>query len=256
MQEYRKDIFTKRKCRNSRKVRNSLLKVISLQHFCLCFSSIKKKVSLLLLYSYWIDGFFFFNFHVYSFPWSLNWKKIFSKPLWYNLLYSVIVKTEDLFLQWTKMFLTLLLIARVSHRLHSYGNVLEAHWSVIEHILELSVLKILTKACICDLRVQNIYFASSPFFKQVSYRFSVAFNSLRRHGLSVRFSQEEYWSGLPFPPPGDLPDPGSEPISLVSPALDGRLFNTEPAGKPFLSKGWCFNYCPCHSLLYLNTRSQ
>ena len=243
MQEYRKDIFTKRKCRNSRKVRNSLLKVISLQHFCLCFSSIKKKkkVSLLLLYSYWIDGFFFLllflNFHVYSFPWSLNWKKIFSKPLWYNLLYSVIVKTEDLFLQWTKMFLTLLLIARVSHRLHSYGNVLEAHWSVIEHILEFNVLKILTKECICDLRVQNIYFASSPFFKQVSYSFSVAFNSLRPHGLSVRFSQEEYWSGLPFPPPGDLPDPGSKPISLVSPVLAGRFFNTEPAGKPFLRKG-------------------
>ena len=43
------------------------------------------------------------------------------------------------------------------------------------------------------------------------------------------FSRTEYWSGLPFPPPGDLPDPG---IKLVSPALAGRFFTTEPPGKP------------------------
>ena len=38
-----------------------------------------------------------------------------------------------------------------------------------------------------------------------------------------------YWSGLPFPPPGDLPDPGIEP---ASPALAGGFFTTEPLGKP------------------------
>ena len=37
--------------------------------------------------------------------------------------------------------------------------------------------------------------------------------------LSVEFSRQEYWSGLPFPPPGDLPDPGIEPLSLRPPAL-------------------------------------
>ena len=42
--------------------------------------------------------------------------------------------------------------------------------------------------------------------------------------LSMEFSREEYWSVLPFPPPGDLPDPGLEPTSLVSPALAGRFF--------------------------------
>ena len=36
---------------------------------------------------------------------------------------------------------------------------------------------------------------------------------------SLEFSRQEYWSGLPFPPPGNLPDPGIEPISLMSPAL-------------------------------------
>ena len=37
--------------------------------------------------------------------------------------------------------------------------------------------------------------------------------------LSIGFSRQEYWSGLPFPLPGDLPDPGTEPASLASPAL-------------------------------------
>ena len=41
------------------------------------------------------------------------------------------------------------------------------------------------------------------------------------------FFQQEYWSGLPFPPPGDLPDPEREPESLVSVTLAGRFFITE-----------------------------
>ena len=47
--------------------------------------------------------------------------------------------------------------------------------------------------------------------------------------LSMGFSRQEYWSGLLFLSPGDLPDPGIEP---VSPALAGRFFTTEPPGKP------------------------
>ena len=47
--------------------------------------------------------------------------------------------------------------------------------------------------------------------------------------LSTGFSRQEYWSGLPFPFPGDVPDPGLEP---VSPALAGGFFTTEPPGKP------------------------
>jgi len=44
--------------------------------------------------------------------------------------------------------------------------------------------------------------------------------------LSMGFSRLEYWSGLPCPPPGDLPNPGMEPPSLVSPALVGGFFTT------------------------------
>ena len=66
--------------------------------------------------------------------------------------------------------------------------------------------------------------------------------------LSMQFSRQEHWSGLPFPFPGDLPDPRIEP---ESPALAGRFFTTAPPGKPAIttqfnnslpektpSKGW------------------
>ena len=50
--------------------------------------------------------------------------------------------------------------------------------------------------------------------------------------LSMEFSRQEYWSGLPFPTPGDLPDSGMKPMSLVSPALAGGFFTTARHGKP------------------------
>ena len=46
----------------------------------------------------------------------------------------------------------------------------------------------------------------------------------------VEFSRQEFWSGLPFPSPGDLPDPGIEPKSPEAPASAGGA--TEPSGKP------------------------
>ena len=45
--------------------------------------------------------------------------------------------------------------------------------------------------------------------------------------LSMGFFRQYYWSGLPAPPPGDLPNPG---ITPTSPALAGRFFTTEPSG--------------------------
>ena len=53
----------------------------------------------------------------------------------------------------------------------------------------------------------------------------------RQLPLFITFSRQEYWSALPFPPPGDLPDPGIEPPSPASPALSGRYFTIR--GKPF-----------------------
>ena len=53
--------------------------------------------------------------------------------------------------------------------------------------------------------------------------------------LSMGFSRQEHWSGLPFPPPGDLPDPGIQTASPESPALAGVFFTTELTGKPFMT---------------------
>ena len=50
--------------------------------------------------------------------------------------------------------------------------------------------------------------------------------------LPMEFSRQEYWSGLPFRSPGNIPDPGIKPASLVSSALAGRFFTTVPPGKP------------------------
>ena len=44
--------------------------------------------------------------------------------------------------------------------------------------------------------------------------------------LSIEFSRQEYWSGLPFPTPRDLPNPGIKPVFLVSPTLAGGFFTT------------------------------
>ena len=51
--------------------------------------------------------------------------------------------------------------------------------------------------------------------------------------LSMGFLRQEYWSGLPFPPPGHLPDLGIKPESPAVPELAGGFFTTEPPGKPF-----------------------
>ena len=54
----------------------------------------------------------------------------------------------------------------------------------------------------------------------------------RQAPLSMGLSRQEYWSGLPFPPPGDLPDPGMEPMSPASSALAGGFLTTILPGKP------------------------
>ena len=50
---------------------------------------------------------------------------------------------------------------------------------------------------------------------------------------SMGFCRQEYWSGLPFPPLGDLPNPGIEPASLMSPSWQAGSFPLAPPGKPW-----------------------
>ena len=70
--------------------------------------------------------------------------------------------------------------------------------------------------------------------------------------LSMGLSQQEYWSGLSFPTPGDLPDPGIEPTSLVSPALTGRFFTTCDAP---LCETWKINKHTYIFLLWMSLQS-
>ena len=56
--------------------------------------------------------------------------------------------------------------------------------------------------------------------------FAAPWTGIHQAPLLMKFSRQEYWSRVSFPPPGDLPDPGIELASLMTPALTGRFFNT------------------------------
>ena len=72
--------------------------------------------------------------------------------------------------------------------------------------------------------------------------------------LSLGFSRQEYWSGLPFPPSGDLLDPGIKPKSLTSPALAGRFFTTSAtweALSPTCKSTFSYIFLPPPSFFFL-----
>ena len=62
--------------------------------------------------------------------------------------------------------------------------------------------------------------------------FATTWTIARQAPLSMGFSKQEYWSGLPWPPPWDLSNPGIKPTSLLSPALVGGSLPLVPPGKP------------------------
>ena len=70
--------------------------------------------------------------------------------------------------------------------------------------------------------------------QDVSASFVISWTVACQAPLSMRFPKQEYWSGVPFPSPGVLPDPGIEPTSV---ALVGRFFTTEPPRMPEASLG-------------------
>ena len=66
--------------------------------------------------------------------------------------------------------------------------------------------------------------------------FATSWTVAQQAPLSLGFSRQECWSGLPFPSPGDLPDPGMQPWSLMSPVYAGGFFNQE---QPKTLEGTC-----------------
>ena len=79
------------------------------------------------------------------------------------------------------------------------------------------------KPSLCTLACQRI---------RCVWLFATLWTVPRQAPLALGLSRQEYGSGLPCPPPGDLPDLGFEPKSLISPALEVDSFTTEPPGKP------------------------
>ena len=72
----------------------------------------------------------------------------------------------------------------------------------------------------------------------------------RQAPLSMGFSRQEYWSGLPCPRPGDLPDPGTESTSLMSPTLAGGFFITSSTWRALLSNLYEMNGLETWSVLF------
>ena len=84
--------------------------------------------------------------------------------------------------------------------------------------------------------------------------FATSWTAARQGPLSMGFSRQEYCSGLPFPSPGDLPDPGIEPAPLMSPALTDGSLPRVPQGSPqFTYKCNLFLYVVVYLASLLNS---
>ena len=102
-----------------------------------------------------------------------------------------------------------------------------------------------------------------PLFRQVRL-FVTVWTIAFQAPLSLGFFRQEYWRGLPSPPPGDLPNPGIEPMSLTSPALAAVSLTLASPGKPigtlklFKDMGWLiyFKYSPPRSPLGISPQSK
>ena len=82
-----------------------------------------------------------------------------------------------------------------------------------------------------ELFLLNIYILYACVLSRVRL-FATPWTVTRQAPLPMGFSRQEYWNGLPFPSPGDLPDPGIDPGSAATPAWRAGSFPTEPRGEP------------------------
>ena len=123
----------------------------------------------------------------------------------FRLFYYIQLKNANRFARACDMWHCSLLGARGDRR-HKKEWVLK--WPCIARVLVKKVKVLVSESCLTLLTPQA---------------------AVHQAPLSMGFSRKEYWSGLPFPSPGDLPDPGMEPKSL---ALQADSFMSEPPGKP------------------------
>ena len=101
-----------------------------------------------------------------------------------------------------------------------------SHWSIVSHSGDHSCI-VAHIPCVCVLSCfSHVWLLATPWTVACQVP------------LSVGFSEWEYWSGLPCPPPWDLPDPRIEPTSPLSPALAGGSFTTS-ATQEVSAFRWC-----------------
>ena len=90
-----------------------------------------------------------------------------------------------------------------------------------------------------DLTLSIIYFKEKVKSLSCIRLFATLWTVARQASPSMGFCQQEYWSGLPFPSPGDLSDPAVEP---ASPALQAGTLLSEPLGKPWSHHYWSYQF--------------
>ena len=86
---------------------------------------------------------------------------------------------------------------------------------------------------ITDLGYWFLYTACMLSHFSCVWLFTTLWTLARQAPLSMGFSRQGYWRGLPLPTPGDLPNPGIKPVSLMSPALTGSFFTTSTIWEAF-----------------------
>ena len=93
--------------------------------------------------------------------------------------------------------------------------------------------------CVCVCVCVCVYVFSHQV---LSNSFVTPWTVAHQASLSMGFPRQEYWSGLPFPSPGKLSNPGTEHASPASPELAAGFFSTEPPGKPHIDlTTWWFH---------------
>ena len=98
--------------------------------------------------------------------------------------------------------------------------------------LETLNLKHFTRTLFCDCILGQGVHPSMLILGHVRL-FVTPWTVAHKAPLSIEFSRQEYWSGLPFPPPGDLPDPGIKSLAPLYAALQADSLPTKPSRKPW-----------------------
>ena len=99
-----------------------------------------------------------------------------------------------------------------------------------ETSLQIFHLNHINSLCVCVCVCVCVCYSPSPVWLSATL-WTIAHQA----PLSMGFPRQEYWSGLPFPPPGDLPHPGIESVALTSPALAGEIFTTSATSEAHIN---------------------